>query len=147
MKESISCGGIVIYRGKILCLYKNTGERYKGWVLPKGTMEEGETKEMTAVREVKEESGSTAEIIKYIGETSYKFKVGNEEITKYVHWFLMQTDSFYSKPQREEFFLDSGFYKLHEAYNLLKYDNERDILEKAYDEYKKIKQSGQWNDK
>ena len=59
----------------------------------------------------------------------------------------MQTDSFYSKPQREEFFLDSGFYKLHEAYHLLKYDNERDILEKAYDEYKKIKQNGQWNDK
>ena len=51
MVKAISCGGVVIYRGKILLLYKNYRNRYEGWVLPKGTVEEGETYEETALRE------------------------------------------------------------------------------------------------
>ena len=40
--EATSCGGVVIFRGKILVLYKNYRNKYEGWVLPKGTVEEGE---------------------------------------------------------------------------------------------------------
>lgn len=40
MIEAISCGGVVIFRGKILLLYKNYRNRYEGWVLPKGTVEQ-----------------------------------------------------------------------------------------------------------
>ena len=64
MIEAISCGGIVIYHGKILLLYKNYKNRYCGWVLPRGTVEEGEEFAQTAVREVKEETGVDAQIIK-----------------------------------------------------------------------------------
>ncbi len=137
MKNTTSCGGIVIYRGKILVLYKNLFSRYSGWVLPKGSMEDGETREQTAVREVKEESGANAEIVCYIGSTSFDFHCEDGIINKTVHWYLMKADSFNSKPQREEGFSDSGFYKYHEAYYLLKFDNEREMLEKAYEEYKK----------
>ena len=35
MIEATSCGGVVIFRGKILLLYKNFKNRYEGWVLPK----------------------------------------------------------------------------------------------------------------
>ena len=42
MAEATSCGGVVIFRGKILVLYKNYKNRYEGWVLPKGTVEPGE---------------------------------------------------------------------------------------------------------
>ena len=45
MIEAISCGGVVIFRGKILLLYKNIKNKYEGWVLPKGTVEPGETHE------------------------------------------------------------------------------------------------------
>ena len=38
MKEATSCGGVVIFRGKILVLYKNYRNKYKGWVLPKGRL-------------------------------------------------------------------------------------------------------------
>ncbi len=41
MIEATSCGGVVIFRGKILLLYKNYKNRYEGWVLPKGTVEQG----------------------------------------------------------------------------------------------------------
>lgn len=136
-KNTTSCGGIVIYRGKILVLYKNYNNRYNGWVLPKGSMEENETREQTALREVKEESGADAQIITYIGSTNFDFYAEEGIINKTVHWFLMKADSFNSRPQKEEGFKDSGYYKYHEAYHLLKFDNERDMLEKAYEEYKK----------
>ena len=42
MIEATSCGGVVIFRGKILLLYKNYHNKYEGWVLPKGTVEQGE---------------------------------------------------------------------------------------------------------
>ena len=35
MIEATSCGGVVIFRGKILVLYKNYKNKYEGWVLPK----------------------------------------------------------------------------------------------------------------
>ena len=47
MIQATSCGGVVIFRGKILLLYKNFKNRYEGWVLPKGTVEMGEKHEST----------------------------------------------------------------------------------------------------
>ena len=63
MIEATSCGGVVIFRGKILLLYKNVRNKYEGWVLPKGTVEEGEEHSETALREVMEETGVKASII------------------------------------------------------------------------------------
>lgn len=75
MIEATSCGGVVIYRGKILTLYKSYKNKYEGWVLPKGTVEAGEEYKDTAIREVLEESGVQASIIKYIGKSRYSFNV------------------------------------------------------------------------
>ena len=71
MIEATSCGGVVIFRGKILLLYKNIKNKYEGWVLPKGTVEPGEEYKDTALREVLEESGAKASIIKYVGKSDY----------------------------------------------------------------------------
>ena len=127
MIEAVSCGGVVIHNGKVLLLYKNQNGRYMGWVLPKGTVESGETYKQTALREVKEETDSNAEIIKYIGKTQYTFRGANDIVNKTVHWYLMITDSFYCKPQAEEFFA--------EAYYLLKFHDEKQIMRRAFMEY------------
>ena len=134
MIEAVSCGGVVIFRGKILVLYKHFHNKYEGWVLPKGTVEEDEKYPETALREVLEESGAKATIKKYIGKSQYTFNVPEDIVSKDVHWYLMMADSYYSKPQKEEYFTDSGYYKYHEAYHLLKFPNEKQILEKAYNE-------------
>ena len=144
MIEAVSCGGIVIYRGKVLLLYKNYKNRYEGWVLPKGTVEDGESYEQTALREVKEESGADAEILEYIGSNSYSFMVPEDKVEKEVHWYLMKGRSYYSKPQTEEYFRDSGFYKYHEAIHLLKFPNEREMLEKAWPIYQRMRREGSW---
>ena len=154
---AVSCGGVVIYRGKVLLLYKNQSGKHAGWVLPKGTLEQGETYKAAALREVREESGVTARALMYLGKTEYTFfssrdkSHGNpsqaadeaaaktndprHKISKTVHWYLMTTDSFYCKPQAEEYFADVGFYKQHEAYHMLKFHDERQIMRRAYMEY------------
>ena len=147
MIEATSCGGVVIFRGKILVLYKNYKNKYEGWVLPKGTVEEGEEYKETALREVSEETGVKANIIKYIGKSQYSFSTAEDIVEKDVHWYLMMANSYYSKPQREEYFVDSGFYKYHEAYHLLKFANEKQILENAYQEYMDLKKANLWGTK
>ncbi len=147
MIQATSCGGVVIFRGKILLLYKNFKNRYEGWVLPKGTVEMGEKHVETALREVFEESGVKATVMKYIGKSEYTFNVPQDIVEKEVHWYLMMADNYYSKPQREEFFVDSGYYKYHEAYHLLKFANEKQILERAFNEYQDLKKSNLWGNK
>ena len=138
---------MVIFRGKILLLYKNYKHKYEGWVLPKGTVERGEEFAETALREVWEESRARCEIIKYVGKSHYRFEVKEGSVSKNVHWYLMKSNSFFSKPQREEYFMDSGYYKFHEAYHLLKFPNEKRILEQAYGEYLELKKSNLWGNK
>lgn len=149
MIEAVSCGGIVIFRGKILLLYKKYKNRYEGWVLPKGTVEEGEKYVETALREVQEETNVAATVMKYIGKSEYTFSAADDIVRKEVHWYLMMADSYESKPQKEEYFEDSGYYKYHEAYHLLRFVNEKQILEKAYTEYLELRQKNKWkrNDK
>ena len=97
MIEAVSCGGVVIFRGKILLLYKNYRGRYEGWVLPKGTVEPGEEYTETALREVKEESGDfivnekdkISKEIKTLdaglfGENSIAYELKNSNIGMYV---------------------------------------------------------------
>ena len=144
MIEATSCGGVVIFRGKILLLYKNYKNKYEGWVLPKGTVEAGEEYKDTAMREVYEETGVKAKLLKYIGKSQYYFTVPENVVEKTVHWYLMMADSYYSKPQREEYFVDSGYYKYHEAYHLLKFPNEKQMLERAYEEYQELKKNNLW---
>ena len=130
MKEATSCGGVVIFRGKILVLYKNYRNKYKGWVLPKGTVEPGEAHEDTAIREVREESGANVRIRAYLADTGYTFNVSDDVVNKTVHWYLCEADA--------------GFYKFHEAYHLLKFPNEKQILEIAYGKYIQMRKEKIW---
>ena len=114
MIEATSCGGVVIFRGKILLLYKNYKRKYEGWVLPKGTVEYGEEYPETALREVKEEAGARCDIVKYVGKSHYSFEVSEGTVSKEVHWYLM------------------------------KFVNEKRILEQAYDEYLELKKGNLW---
>ena len=103
-----------------------------------------------------EEAGVRASIVKYIGKSQYNFTVPEDVVMKEVHWYLMIADNYHSKPQREEYFVDSGYYKFHEAYHLLKFPNEKEIyhllrfsnekhiVEQAYQEYLEMRSEGIW---
>ena len=117
------------------------------WIGVGGKFEAGEMPEECMLREVKEETDADASIIKYVGKSEYSFYSFHEQIIKSVHWYLMESENYHSKPQKEEFFVDSGYYKFHEAYHLLKFPNEKEILKQAYDEYKKLRSANRWGKK
>jgi ADP-ribose pyrophosphatase YjhB (NUDIX family) len=80
-----SAGGVVLRAGEVLLLQRRTGE----WVLPKGHIEEGESKADAAVREVQEETGLAVEAIEPLGTTQYRFtNKSGILVHKTVHWFL-----------------------------------------------------------
>ena len=129
MLEEVSAGGVVIFGNTILLLRKFNGD----WVLPKGRVEEKEEIRDAALREVLEESGVKAEIIKYIGMVHYNYKnlKGNETVYKTVHWYLMKTNSMESVPQKKEGFAEATFVHIDKVIDLVKYDDERKIINKA----------------
>ena len=120
---------------------KENDQSHDKWLGVGGKFEKDESPDECILREVKEESGSNGEIIKYVGKTQYTFKGSEDTVNKTVHWYLMSANSFYCKPQSEEYFADAGFYKFHEAYHLLKFNDERQILKKAYYEYSEMRKN------
>jgi 8-oxo-dGTP pyrophosphatase MutT (NUDIX family) len=60
------------------------------WSLPKGHIEDGETVEQTAVREVKEETGISAQILQPLGSIDYWFVAERRRVHKTVHHFLLE---------------------------------------------------------
>lgn len=60
------------------------------WSLPKGHIEEGETAEQTAIREVEEETGVSAKVLRPLGDIDYWFVAEGKRIHKTVHHFLLE---------------------------------------------------------
>lgn len=60
------------------------------WSLPKGHIEQGETAEQTAVREVAEETGIHAHVLTELGSIDYWFVTEGRRVHKTVHHYLMR---------------------------------------------------------
>lgn len=134
MKEH-SAGGVVINNDKILLLKKFYGD----WVLPKGKVETDETTAVTAIREVGEETGINAEVIKKIGYARYYYFHKNEKISKRVDYYLMSYCNGELKPQREEGFSSAEFVEYDKAVEILKHDSEKQMVINAMKFYEEIK--------
>ena len=125
MREEVSAGGVVLFGNTILLLRKFNGD----WVLPKGKVEEGENNQEAALREVSEETGVKADILKYLDE--------NRAVHKTVFWYLMQAKNMDTIPQKEEGFIDAKFIHLDRVVDLARYDDEKEIIKVALQEIKK----------
>lgn len=60
------------------------------WSLPKGHIETGETAELTAIREITEETGVTGSVVAPLGKIDYWFVSEGRRIHKTVHHFLLR---------------------------------------------------------
>lgn len=60
------------------------------WSLPKGHIEQGETAEQTAMREVAEETGIQGDVLAALGSIDYWFVTDGRRVHKTVHHYLMQ---------------------------------------------------------
>jgi 8-oxo-dGTP pyrophosphatase MutT (NUDIX family) len=103
------------------------------WGLPKGAVSAGETSEQAALREVLEETGLRAEIIKPLDTIEYFFRAGDTLIRKRVDFYLMRYVSGELTPQLSEVD-DVEWVELSEAIARASFDSERKLLEAALQE-------------
>lgn len=102
------------------------------WCLPKGSVEEGETLKETALREVREETGITGELLEKIGQIQYWFYSRQEEakIFKTVHFYLLKFLKGNTADHDNEVD-EARWVTIENGLEMLAHRSERSILEKA----------------
>jgi 8-oxo-dGTP diphosphatase len=98
------------------------------WGLPKGAVSEGETSEAAALREVREETGIEARIVRPLDTIEYYFRAGDTLIHKRVDFYLMDYVAGELEPQLSEVD-DVEWVELGAALKRASFDSERKLLE------------------
>ena len=131
MRSEYSSGGAVImFRdGSPFVAMIATRGRTR-WGLPKGAVSQGETSEGAALREVLEETGLQASIVKPLDTIEYFFRAGDTLIRKRVDFYLMLHSGGELTPQLSEVD-DVEWVALSEAIRRASFDSERKLLESA----------------
>ncbi len=124
-----SCGAIVYrkYHGNTeILLVKSIKSGH--WSFPKGHMEEGETEEETARREIKEETG-----VDVLLDTGFRELVSyspKRNTKKTVVYFVGMATNHDLIPQKEEI-AELKWHEIGQAQSVLTYDNDKLIVSKA----------------
>ena len=132
---AVSSGGVVVRRRddgawETVLASRRTRAGRLVWGLAKGQIEEGESPDVAALREVEEETGITSRLLGSLGEISYWFVWEGERVKKTVHFFLMEAtggDTSRHDHEMEEV----AWFPLDEAPRIAGYASERKVLEQA----------------
>jgi 8-oxo-dGTP diphosphatase len=120
MEEVRAAGGVVRRDGRIALVHR---PGYDDWTLPKGKLDEGESFEDAALREVEEETGLHCRLVRELPAVRYEVK-GRPKVVRY---WLMEVDAqtpFVVNDEVDELrWVDPA-----EARALLSYDRDRDLL-------------------
>lgn len=107
-------------------------DSYGNWGFPKGHLERGEPADRAALREVTEETGlRSLELVGSIGSIEWHFRFRGALIHKHCQFFLMESASTETKPQRSEGITDCRWMAAEEAEALIVYENARGVLRRA----------------
>lgn len=132
--KEVSAGGVVYRRDgeriDVVLASRRTRRGELAWGLAKGGIEEGETKEDAAIREVREETGLTAEIEADLGDTKYMYVWDDLRIRKTVHFFLMRATGG-DPADRDDEMEDVQWFPLERALKRAAYRGEREVLGRA----------------
>jgi 8-oxo-dGTP pyrophosphatase MutT (NUDIX family) len=137
-KEQVSAGGIVFRRagGRVEVALISVGAESR-WQLPKGLVGRDESPEAAALREVREETGLTAEAAASLETIEYwYFSKGARDgaarvrFHKFVHFFLMKYVSGDVGDHDDEV-NEARWVEIGEAARLLAFRSERKVLEQA----------------
>ena len=102
------------------------------WGLPKGTPEDGETREQTALREVSEETGLQVSIDEFVESIDYCFERYGDGVPchKVVHFYLMSANGGDLSLHDHEFDY-VHWLPVSEAIRTLTYENEVQVVKDA----------------
>jgi len=135
VKEQVSAGGVVFRgdKGKIEVVIISVGGQNR-WQLPKGMVEKGESPETAAVREAREEAGTSSEVVQLIETIEYWYAGLENGIRvrfhKRVHFFLLRYLSGDTKDHDWEV-NEARWVPIDDATSQLAFDNERRVMERA----------------
>jgi 8-oxo-dGTP pyrophosphatase MutT (NUDIX family) len=140
--DQISAGGVAFrHVGSDIQLAIVSVKPSLRWQLPKGIVDPGETPEVTAVREVKEEAGVETELLRLIETIEYwyqRVQYGKRiRYHKFVHFYLLQYQSGDVENHDHEI-EESRWVSFEEATRLLAFKSERNVVEKAREIVRKM---------
>jgi len=128
-----SAGGVVVSGEEDDLRVAVMRSTYGTWVLPKGRIEQGETSEEAARREIGEEIGLLQiEAVAHLGWTEHRFERDGVRFRKRVDWFLFTAPKGSPvSPQLEQNVLDCGWFRPKQVLSMLSHPNQRRIVRRA----------------
>ena len=128
MKKEKSCGAVVIKKENDDIMFLIIKQHDEYWHFPKGHVEEGETEEETAIREIKEETNIDVEIDnKFRKVITYSPK---ENTIKDVVFFIGKATSDDLIIDQKEL-LDAKWVNAKEAESYFKYEDNKEVFKEA----------------
>jgi 8-oxo-dGTP pyrophosphatase MutT (NUDIX family) len=129
----LSAGGVVVRGDEVIVIVPvkrdARGRRVLG--LPKGHLDENESEEAAAAREVTEETGVTAELIEKLGDVEYSYvRRRGGRVGKRVAFYLFQYRSGDVADHDHEI-EEARWMPLAEAQSALSYEGEREMVARA----------------
>ena len=119
-----AAGGLVVRRqGGLLQIVVVHRPVQHDWSFPKGKLEAGETLEVAALREVREETGMTCELLRFIGHTEYVDRKGRQKTVAY--WIMAATAGSFSPNDEVD---ELRWLHLDEASRLLSYPRDQELV-------------------
>jgi 8-oxo-dGTP pyrophosphatase MutT (NUDIX family) len=134
-RTETSAGAIILreVEGQLKIALAQHQRATKTWVLPKGHVEEGESLEEAARREIYEEAGlDNVQLIKHLGTIMREsIKSNGDVVQKTIHFFLAYSLSHNQSPApspSDLSFTEVGWFAPREAIELLPYEAEQAFL-------------------
>ena len=118
--EVLAAGGLVLRDGRVAVVHR---PRYDDWSLPKGKLDEGESFEEAALREVEEETGLKCRLKQQIGDTSYRDRKDRPKLVRYFEMEPASGDFTPNDEVDELIWLEPA-----EALDRLSYDFDRELV-------------------
>jgi 8-oxo-dGTP pyrophosphatase MutT (NUDIX family) len=130
--REVSAGGVVVRDGQVLVIVptRRAADGSQVLALPKGHLDKGETVLEAAIREVREETGVTVELIRELGEVRYWYMRERRSVAKSVHFFLFGYVSGDPADHDDEV-VEARWMGLAEAQIALSYAGERQMVTRA----------------
>ena len=127
-----TAGGIVFRHGEKgveILLIQDAKDR---WTIPKGHIEEGETAQETAVREIGEEAGlHDVEPICWLGKIHFRYRRLNTLVLMTTQIYLVRVRTDGNEIQKEEWMNGIKWFDFNEALDLIEYEDIAKLMLKA----------------
>jgi 8-oxo-dGTP pyrophosphatase MutT (NUDIX family) len=137
VRREFSAGGVVVrrLRGQLFVAAVRPAGKAEGvWALPKGLVDRGEKPELTAVREVAEETGVEGRLVSKLGDIRYVYTWAGERIFKVVSFYLLRYRAGRIgnvPPEHSHEVAEARWLPLADAPRLLAYKGEREMAARA----------------